>query len=310
MRALRDDPVGFDPAYWRRGAELGWTSLLVDEAHGGGSISGDGLVDLSLVAYEFGHHAAPGPLVPVNIVAAALSEHDAHADVLAGLLAGEAVAAWCAPEPEFALGAWRSGVAVRRDGDDLRPLGIGGAGGGGGTVDAPAWSRRPTATGLTQVLVPASAPGVGVTAMQTRRPDQALRCRHLHRRGGRGGRAGGRAGRGRRRGRAPVPPGRVHPECRVGGCHAGRVRHDRRVGLRPLLLRPAAGLLPGAQAPVRRHEDLARGQPRHQRRRLRRGGRRGARTPSSWSSAAKAYIGAVRGRARAGLRADPRRHRA
>ncbi len=134
---LRDDPVGFDPGYWRRGAELGWTSLLVDEAHGGGSISGDGLVDLSLVAYEFGRHAAPGPLLPVNIVAGALSEHDAHAAVLADLLAGEAVAAWCAPEPEF------SGrrVAQRRHGATrwrhLPPLGIGGAGGGGGPVDAP-----------------------------------------------------------------------------------------------------------------------------------------------------------------------------
>ena len=137
VRALRDDPVGFDPGYWRRGAELGWTSLLVDEAHGGGSISGDGLVDLSLVAYEFGRHAAPGPLLPVNIVAGALSEHDAHAAVLADLLAGEAVAAWCAPEPEFTVGAWRSGVTVRRDGDTYRPLGIGGAGGGGGPVDAP-----------------------------------------------------------------------------------------------------------------------------------------------------------------------------
>ena len=27
LRALRHDPTGFDPAYWRRGAELGWTSL-------------------------------------------------------------------------------------------------------------------------------------------------------------------------------------------------------------------------------------------------------------------------------------------
>ena len=32
--------------YWRQGAELGWTSLLVSEDHGGGSISGEGLVDL------------------------------------------------------------------------------------------------------------------------------------------------------------------------------------------------------------------------------------------------------------------------
>ncbi len=40
VRALRHDATGFDPAYWRRGAELGWTSLLVSEENGGGTISG------------------------------------------------------------------------------------------------------------------------------------------------------------------------------------------------------------------------------------------------------------------------------
>ena len=50
VRRLQRDTAGFDADYWRRGAELGWTSFLVDEAHGGGTISGAGLVDLSLVA--------------------------------------------------------------------------------------------------------------------------------------------------------------------------------------------------------------------------------------------------------------------
>src|SRR5206468_251528 len=74
LRRRRHDAVGFDLDYWRRGAELGWTSLLVSEEHGGGSISGNGVVDLTLIAHEFGHAAAPGPLVPTNIVAAALSD--------------------------------------------------------------------------------------------------------------------------------------------------------------------------------------------------------------------------------------------
>ena len=69
MRRLRGDPAGFDRDYWRRGAELGWTSFLVAEEHGGGSISGQGAVDLTLVAHEFGRHAAPGPLSATNVVA-------------------------------------------------------------------------------------------------------------------------------------------------------------------------------------------------------------------------------------------------
>ena len=32
---LRHDPAGFEPSYWTQGAELGWTSLLVDEDSGG-----------------------------------------------------------------------------------------------------------------------------------------------------------------------------------------------------------------------------------------------------------------------------------
>jgi alkylation response protein AidB-like acyl-CoA dehydrogenase len=73
LRRLRHDPAGFASDYWRRGGELGWTSLLVSEADGGGAISSSGLVDLTILAYEFGRHAAPGPLVSTNVVAGALS---------------------------------------------------------------------------------------------------------------------------------------------------------------------------------------------------------------------------------------------
>jgi alkylation response protein AidB-like acyl-CoA dehydrogenase len=101
LRNLRDDPVGFDSEYWRRGAELGWTSLLVGRDHGGGSISGQGLVDLTLVAYEFGRHAAPGPLAVTNVVAATLGENGCreYEKVLRQLLSGESIATWCVAEP-------------------------------------------------------------------------------------------------------------------------------------------------------------------------------------------------------------------
>src|SRR6516165_5596125 len=94
IRRLRDNPAGFDPEYWRRGADLGWTSLLVSEDHGGGTISGKGVVDLSLIAYEFGRHAAPGPLAVASVVAATLSETGAHPEVLQELVSGTSVASW------------------------------------------------------------------------------------------------------------------------------------------------------------------------------------------------------------------------
>ena len=169
LRRLRDDAAGFDRAFWRRGAELGWTSLLVDEAHGGGTISGAGLVDLSLVAYEFGHHAAPGPLHATNVVAGALSEHGApgpHAEVLGGLVAGEAVAAWCAPAFGTRPGSWPTTVEVESEGDGLvvhggvRPVEH------AGQADHFLVTARDGA-GITQVLVPASSDGVSVEAMHT-----------------------------------------------------------------------------------------------------------------------------------------------
>ena len=42
LRAARHDPAGFGPGYWRQGAELGWTSLLVPEADGGDRSAGAG----------------------------------------------------------------------------------------------------------------------------------------------------------------------------------------------------------------------------------------------------------------------------
>lgn len=166
LRRLRGDPAGFAPDYWRRGAELGWTSLLVGEAHGGGTISGAGLVDLSLVAYEFGRHAAPGPLLATNMVAAALSAHDAHHDVLSALLEGTEVAAWCAPELAPGGGIAPPTVALRRDGAEVVVEG------GVRPVESADRAAHVLVTcrdgaGVSQVLVPAAAPGVSVLPMRT-----------------------------------------------------------------------------------------------------------------------------------------------
>ena len=73
VRALADNPAGFERGWWRKGAELGWTSLLVDEQRGGGSVSGEGLSDLALVAEEMGVMVSPGPLIATNVVAQTLS---------------------------------------------------------------------------------------------------------------------------------------------------------------------------------------------------------------------------------------------
>jgi alkylation response protein AidB-like acyl-CoA dehydrogenase len=158
MRALEHDPAGFDPSVWARGAELGWTSLLVPESRGGGSLSAHGLSDLVLVAEEMGHLVAPGPLVPVNVVAETLGRHGSDeqcAGVLPGLLDGSAVAAWCGPEP----------VQARRDGARLVLQGC------CTPVEAGAQAAHLLVTvevdgAPTQLLVRTDTPGVAVTPLE------------------------------------------------------------------------------------------------------------------------------------------------
>src|ERR1700759_2562727 len=156
LRRLRHDPLGFDADDWRQGAELGWTSLLVAERDGGVSVSSSGLVDLTLVAYEFGRHAAPGPLVSSNVVASALSHAGAHKPLIGQLLDGSAIGAWCLAErsPHDGLADVRLDIAA--DGGELVLNGV----------------KRPvesadrashllvtgrTGAGLTQLVIPANA---------------------------------------------------------------------------------------------------------------------------------------------------------
>ena len=97
IRELADAPTAFEPTVWREGAALGWTTLLVPDEAGGGSISGNGLADVLIVASLFGQHAAPGPLLGTNVVAAALGRWgstEQQTGPLAEIVAGESVAAW------------------------------------------------------------------------------------------------------------------------------------------------------------------------------------------------------------------------
>jgi alkylation response protein AidB-like acyl-CoA dehydrogenase len=107
VRTLYDSVDGLDCDWWRKAAELGWTSMFVPEALGGGSVSGSPTRDAAIVAEEMGGLVSPGPFLPVNVVAAALSWYGSNSqriEVLPGLLGGETFAAWAHAEPG---GRWR-----------------------------------------------------------------------------------------------------------------------------------------------------------------------------------------------------------
>ena len=180
LRGLRDDAQGFADEYWRQGVELGWTHLLVDERLGGGSASGDGVVDLTLLAYEFGRRAAPGPLLVNAVVAGALSDAAAHDDVVAGLLDGRNLATWAFLDRPRSDELGPSELTIRVEGDELVLDGV------KRPVESAARASHILVTGTsgqgadlqgpTQVLVPTDTPGLEITPMRqvdlTRRFDK------------------------------------------------------------------------------------------------------------------------------------------
>jgi len=102
VRELHQQGISFDPAWWQRAAELGWASLLVPEELGGGSVSGNGVEDLAMVAEQTGKTVAPGPLHPVSAVLAGLADaqdSQRHADLIESLISGETIASWAVYEP-------------------------------------------------------------------------------------------------------------------------------------------------------------------------------------------------------------------
>jgi alkylation response protein AidB-like acyl-CoA dehydrogenase len=94
VRACADGAPYDDEAYRRIAAELGWFGLLADEAHGGGSMSGNGLLDAALIAAERGARLQPGPFVGHNVVVHALAASGVRGDVLDALVRGDAWATW------------------------------------------------------------------------------------------------------------------------------------------------------------------------------------------------------------------------
>jgi alkylation response protein AidB-like acyl-CoA dehydrogenase len=162
-RIADDEPAGFSRPWWERGAELGWTSLLVPEADGGGSVSDHGLLDLVLVAEEMGRLVSPGPLAPTNVMAEALGRRgtaEQRSRYLPGLIDGTTVAAWC-------LGTDAAGfdpggeVTATRSGPGFVLEGVTGPVEAAGQADIVLVTAR-TEGGVGQFVVPTDAAGVGV----------------------------------------------------------------------------------------------------------------------------------------------------
>lgn len=185
VRDLHARGASFEPAWWQRAAELGWAGLLVPEELGGGSVSGDGVADLALVAEHAGRTVAPGPLHPVSVVLAGLADAharsksaDAHArsataeapggheETIEALVTGRSVAAWATYEPGRPFAPASAETTATRTAGGYRIDGVKDRVEAGAQADV--FLVVATCDGVPrQFLVPADAPGVGVTVQET-----------------------------------------------------------------------------------------------------------------------------------------------
>jgi alkylation response protein AidB-like acyl-CoA dehydrogenase len=106
VRALMDDPRGYDESLWSEMAKLGWLGLPFPEEQGG---AGLGLVELCLVLEEMGRAAYPGPYF-ASVVLGGL-----------GLMLGGSAAQKERWLPAIASGQSRASAALLEDGLDWDP---------------------------------------------------------------------------------------------------------------------------------------------------------------------------------------------
>lgn len=171
VRQLAESKNGFDDGWWRQGAELGLTALLVPEEQGGMSLAGEGLLDLAMLAEEMGRLVSPGPLLATSVFAAAIAEFGTEEQkntFLPQVVAGDLKGSWALYETG---GRWQPNDI------DLQavPLGSGDGyilNGVKAPVEAACEAgcflvTAHTPDGLTQFLVPATAEGLSVKAMES-----------------------------------------------------------------------------------------------------------------------------------------------
>ena len=118
VRALENDPKGYDEAFWQGLAAMGLTGLMTPEVLGG---SGMGLLDAVVVYEELGRSLVPSPHLTSSVVAggvlAAAGSETQQADWLPAMAAGKAVLSVAWLEPDNSSGPSGVQMAAVPDGD-------------------------------------------------------------------------------------------------------------------------------------------------------------------------------------------------
>jgi 3-oxocholest-4-en-26-oyl-CoA dehydrogenase beta subunit len=104
VRELEGDALGYLPGLWQEMAGLDWLSLTYPEALGG---AGGTMVDLSVIYQELGRALVPSPHLASAVIAGETlvgDESGRHRNLLASMVAGEAIVAPALAEPDAGFG--------------------------------------------------------------------------------------------------------------------------------------------------------------------------------------------------------------
>jgi alkylation response protein AidB-like acyl-CoA dehydrogenase len=97
VREILDGDEAYSQALWKELAELGWTGLVLPEAHGGAGLS---IVELCIVLEELGSRLTPVPLLSSAIAGASVLDagDDSQREAwLPKLASGDCIGAWALP---------------------------------------------------------------------------------------------------------------------------------------------------------------------------------------------------------------------
>jgi len=170
VREVMRDAEGFPRGFYGQLAELGWTGLIVPEAHGGSAL---GMLDLAVLMEEIGRAVMPGPFLSSTLATLAIAQAGSAAQKkhwLPKLAGGDAVGALAFLEESDRLDA---------DGITTRAKSARGAYRLNGTklfvtdahvadvIVAAFRTGGKGEDGVTLFLVPRDAPGLSIAALPT-----------------------------------------------------------------------------------------------------------------------------------------------
>jgi len=116
VRALEDDPIGYDKAFWRQLTDLGLLGLTLPERYGGAALTA---IEAAVVYEEFGRALAPSPHFVSSVLAAGALDRagsDAQKDEwLPKIAEGKAILSVAWLEPDRGYGP--IGVQLRAEPD-------------------------------------------------------------------------------------------------------------------------------------------------------------------------------------------------